>query len=150
MVPPVPIRRGYHRKPPRPEDAENAIELVKQALPLFIAGKPLERPDHVDVPVLYLGFAIDAVHYDPAIGGPAPKGAPPVEKASPEEALESISRALSEAHVLEGAEFREPEDSWVVPVSWRGLIVLHVRVSADGKKLIPDYHLTEEVRRHGL
>nr|QEK14175.1 hypothetical protein FPV09_02535 [Thermococcus aciditolerans] len=46
--------------------------------------------------------------------------------------------------------FREPENCWVVPVAWKSFIILHVRVSADEKELIPDYGLTEEVRRHGV
>ncbi|WP_297506532.1 hypothetical protein [Thermococcus sp.] len=147
-----PIRRGPLRESRalKPEDAQKAIELVKEALPLFRAGKPIIHPDHVDVPVLYLDFAIDRVHYDPRTGNPSPKGAPPHTEPSPEGARESVENALKEARVLDGAEFREPEDCWVVPVAWRGFIILHARVSRDGKELIPDYHLTEEVRRHGL
>ncbi|WP_457741421.1 hypothetical protein [Thermococcus sp.] len=143
----VPIRESRILKP---EDAKKAIELVKQALPFFRAGEPIVHPDHVDVPVLYLDFAIDRVHYDSRTGNPSPKGAPPHCEPSPEGASERINEVLKESHVLEGAEFREPEDCWVVPVAWKSFIILHVRVSADAKELIPDYHLTEEVRRHGL
>ena len=147
-----PIRRGPLRESRtlKPEDAQRAIELVKEALPFFRAGEPIVHPDHVDVPVLYLDFAIDRVHYDPRTGNPSPKGAPPHTEPSPEGARESVENALKEARVLDGAEFREPEDCWVVPVAWRGFIIFHVRVSRDGKELIPDYHLTKEVRRHGL
>ncbi len=143
----VPVKESRVLKP---EDAEKAIALVRQALPLFRAGDPIVHPDHVDVPVLYLDFAIDRVHYDPRTGTPSPKGAPPHAEPSPEGARESVEKALKEAVVLNGAEFREPEDCWVVPVAWKSFIILHVRVSADAKELIPDYHLTEEVRRHGL
>ena len=147
-----PIRRTSERKSRvlKPEDAEKAVELVRQALPFFRAGEPIVHPDHVDVPVLYLDFAIDRVHYDPRTGNPSPKGAPPHTEPRADDARERIDDVLKEAHVLEGAEFREPEDCWVVPVAWKSFIILHVRVSADGSELIPDYHLTEEVRRHGL
>jgi len=147
-----PIRRAPERKSRvlKPEDAEKAVELVRQALPFFRAGEPILTPDHVDVPVLYLDFAIDRVHYDPRTGNPSPKGAPPHAEPRADDARERIDEVLKEAYVLEGAEFREPEDCWVVPVAWKSFIILHVRVSADGSELIPDYHLTQEVRRHGL
>jgi len=132
------------------EDAKKAIELVKQALPFFRAGEPIVYPDHVDVPVLYLDFAIDGIHYDPRTKSPRPKGAPYHGEPSTGGARERVDEILGEARVIEGAEFREPEDCWIVPVAWKSFIILHVRVSADGSELIPDYHLTEEVRRHGL
>lgn len=141
----VPLREGRVLKP---EDAAKAIELVKQALRFFRAGEPIVHPDHVDVPVLYLNFAIDRVHYDPRTGFPSPKGAPPHGEPIAEGARERIDEILKESTVLDGAEFREPEDCWVVPVAWRGFIILHVRVSVEGKELIPDYPLTEEVRRY--
>ena len=149
-----PIRRGPIRESRslNPEDAARAIELVKQAVQFFRAGEPIVHPDHIDVPVMYLDFAIDRVHYDPRTGNPAPKGGPPhcePSAAGDRGAKERIDEILKEAYVLEGAEFREPEDCWVVPVAWKNFIILHVRVSADGKELIPDYPLTEEVRRYG-
>ncbi|AFL96044.1 hypothetical protein CL1_1848 [Thermococcus cleftensis] len=146
-----PIRRVPAREsgPLKPEDAGRAIALVREALPLFRAGEPILHPDHVDVPVMYLDFAIDRVHYDPRTGTPAPKGAPPHCRPSLEGAKERVEAILKEARVVDAAEFREPEDCWVVPVAWETFIILHVRVSADGKELVPDYPLTEEVRRYG-
>ncbi len=131
------------------EDAKRAIELVRQAIPFFRAGEPLLRADHVDVPVMYMDFAIDCIHYDPRTRNPAPKGAPPHGAMEYEDARDRIDEVIGDSEVLDGAEFREPEDCWVVPVAWEGFIIFHVRVSADGSELIPDYHLTEEVRRHG-
>ncbi len=55
---------------------------------------------------------------------------------------------LREARVIDAAEFREPEDAWVVSLAWKYIIIAHIRVSSDGGELIPDYGLTEEVRRH--
>lgn len=148
-----PIRREPYTggRTLKPEDAEKAVKLVREALPFFRAGEPILHPDHVDVPVFYLNFAIDRVHYDGTTGNPAPKGAPPhgsVAVAS-EEARERVESVLREARVLDAAEFRDPEDCWAVPVAWESFIILHVRVSRGGEELIPDYGLTEEVRRHG-
>ncbi|KUH34522.1 hypothetical protein APY94_01505 [Thermococcus celericrescens] len=133
------------------ENAERAIELVRKALPLFRAGEPILKPDGVDVPVLYLNFAIDRLHYDPERRIPLPKGRPRSSRPFEVEGIaEEAERILKEVRVLPAAEFREPENCWVVPVAWRSFVVLHVRISADGKEIVPDYGLTEEIRRHGL
>ncbi len=153
MPGPLPPIRGLpHRvEPPGEEKAKKAVELVKEALPFLRPGKPIGRPDGVDVPVLYLDFAIDRMHFDPRSGTPLPKGFPGhfegFELSGIEERTEEV---LKELRVLDACEFREPEDCWVVPVAWRSFVVLHVRVGRDGGELIPDYPLTEEVRRHGL
>jgi hypothetical protein len=148
-----PIRREPRTedRPLKPEDGKKAVELVREALPFFRVGEPITHPDHIDVPVFYLDFAIDRIHYDGKAKSPRPKGAPPhgSAAANPGEAREVIERALKEARVLDAAEFREPEDCWVVPVAWKSFIILHVRVSREGEELIPDYGLTEEVRRYG-
>ncbi|WP_297092388.1 hypothetical protein [Thermococcus sp.] len=154
---PPPIRgRPDVWKELAPETAEKAIETVKHALPFLTVGVPIvhRAPGgvHVDVPVMYLSFAIDRLHYNPETKTPLPKGLPGVYlgEVDPAGVREGAEEVLRELHVLEGAEFREPENCWVVPVAWKSFVVLHVRVSADGKELVPDYALTEEVRRHGI
>ncbi|NPA47693.1 MAG: hypothetical protein GXO14_03480 [Thermococci archaeon] len=141
----------------RTEDASKAVDLVRDALRFFRAGEPIVHRGplvHADVPVLYLDFAIDRVHYDPRTGAPSPKGNPVHVRIEgdlrPDEIIESVEKALKEARVIDACEFRGPEDCWVVPVAWKSFIIMHVRVSADGSELIPDYGLTEEVRRHGV
>ena len=61
-----PIRREprVDYRPLKPEDGKKAVELVREALLFFRAGEPIIYPDHVDVPVFYLNFAIDRVRYD--------------------------------------------------------------------------------------
>ncbi|WP_461863797.1 hypothetical protein [Thermococcus sp.] len=139
-----------------PELVFKAIEAVKAALPIFSPGLPLIRRGpageiHVDVPVMYMNFAIDRIHYDPYTGTPSPKGRPVRAwgvEVDPREVQRAVEGALKECHVLEAAEFREPEDAWAVPVAWKGFIIMHVKVSYDGSELVPDYGLTEEVRRY--
>ncbi len=158
---PPPIRGGWGRRRPEglnPELIVKAVETVKAALPLFTAGPPIIRSGpagevHADVPVMYMDFAIDRVHYDPYVKAPSPKGRPVRAwgvRVDPQEARQVIESALKEAVVIEAAEFRDPEDAWAVPVAWRGMIIMHVKVSYDGRELIPDYGLTEEVRRYAL
>lgn len=156
---PPPIRggpgKGFRLDPSM---AVKAIEAVKAALPLLTAGPPIVRTGpagdvHADVPVMYMDFAVDRVHYDPYAKAPSPKGRPVRAwgvSVDPEEARSVVEAALREAWVVEAAEFRDPEDAWAVPVAWRNVIILHVKVSYDGSELVPDYGLTEEVRRYAL
>ncbi len=133
-----------------------AVETVKAAMPLFAAGTPLIRRGpagelHVDVPVMYMNFAIDRIHYDPYSGAPSPKGRPVRAwgvEVNPQDVQHVVENALKEAHVIEAAEYREPEDAWAVPVAWKGIIIMHVKVSYNGEEIIPDYGLTEEIRRY--
>ncbi|NPA05314.1 MAG: hypothetical protein GXO09_04405 [Crenarchaeota archaeon] len=125
------------------------MEAVKAALPYMTLGPPLLHPGpggiHVDVPLMYQGFALDRIHYDPVSGEPRPKGMPVHAPGLPEGFR--VRDFLRELCVVEAVEYREPERAWIVPLRWRVYIVAHVRVSEDGSELIPDYPLTEEVMR---
>ena len=133
---------------------ERAINTAKTALRLFTIGTPIIKGPkgevHVDVPVMYMNFAIDRIHYDPQSGTPSPKGRPVRTQGDVDskEVRETIERILRESYIIEAAEFREPERAWVIPVAWNKLIIMHLKVSEDGGDLIPDYGLTDEVRRH--
>ena len=138
------------------ELAQRAIDTVARALPYMVAGPPLIRRGpggelHIDVPLLYHGLALDRIHFDPVAMAPSPKGRPvraygiSVDRGAVEEAMKRVVKGL---RVVEAVEFREPENAWAVPLAWRLFIVAHVRVSYDGSELLPDYGLTEEVRRY--
>ena len=138
-------------------DAIRAIEAVRAALGLFEAGPPLARVAPggvvaVDVPVLYDGFAVDRMHFDPVRLEPLPKGCPepPGGVGGAAVDLEAVrrtaERVLGEARVLGGAELEKPRMVWRVPVAWRSLIILHVRVDMGGR-IVPDEPLTMELRR---
>ena len=132
-----------------------AIETVRNALPYIVVGPPLIRYGpagevHVDVPLMYHDFALDRVHYDPYLKCPSPKGRPVRAwsvRVDPNEARSAIEAALKEVVVIEAGEYREPEYAWAIPLAWRNLIIAHIKVSYDARELIPDYGLTEEVRR---
>ncbi len=49
--------------------------------------------------------------------------------------------------VLDGAEFREPESCWTIPMAHQGRIVGHLKVSSDGSKILPDRKATEDLKR---
>ncbi len=141
--------------------AAKAIETVKNALPYIIAGPPLvhrgPRGDiGIDIPIMYHGFALDRIHIDPRTLSPSPKGRPArvflghVSEPNYARLRQVAEEVVKELRVVEAVEFREPEDAWVVPLAWKLYIVAHVKVSRDGTELIPDYPLTEEVRRYAI
>ncbi len=135
--------------------ASRAIETARRALPYVVAGPPIIRRGpagdiHVDVPLMYQGFALDRIHYDPASHSPSPKGRPVhamLGDMDPSSIAREAEAILGELRVLEAAEYRGPEAAWAVPVAWRSFIIAHIKVSEDGGEIVPDYGLTEEVRR---
>ncbi len=134
--------------------AERAIQAVGEARKYFSVGPILRGPmgGPVDVAILYNGVPVDIMHYDPYRRAPSPKGRPVHYHGPVDEALvrEDLRRVLGELTVLLGAEYREPEQAWVVPLAWRNLIVLHARVSWDGGSIKPDYGLQARLLREGL
>ncbi len=151
---PIRIRApGHTPRRIRPEDAVKAINLVKESLRLFTAGPPLIHRGpagevHVDIPLIYDGYAFDRIHYDPYENSFSPKGRP-VHAVGVEidrdRVWELSKQYIKELVVIEAVEYRDPEDVWVVPLAWRCYIVAHVKVSYDGEELVPDYPLTEEI-----
>jgi len=107
---------------------------------------------HIDFPLMYQGYGIDRVHFDPKAMNPSPKGRPVhchVEGGIDIREVEEVMyKVVKELRVIDAAEFRGPEDCWAVPLAWKNLIIAHVKVSRDGREIVPDYPLTEEVRRH--
>ncbi len=134
----------------------SAIELVKKAKEDFFVGNPYKRVHphrriEVKVPLMYNGFVLDLIHFDPISGSVLPKGIPGVMgEPSLDIDLQKIKKeteiAVKELIILPGVEFREPEDAWVVPGAYRNLIIVHIRVSSDGNAIMPDYHATTEMR----
>lgn len=151
---PPPVKGRPRRVPPiSKEQAERAIETVKEILPLLTAGPPLIRggPDgwHVDIPLMYQGYALDRIHLDTDKMEPSPKGRPPRSREAPPNVIkERVEDIVGELRVLDAAEYREPERCWAVPLAWGPYLVAHVKVSSDGREVVPDYGLTEEVRRY--
>ncbi len=115
----MPLRKPIREKSERLnlEIVAKAIETVKAALPLFVTGSPIFRKGaggelRVDVPILYMNFGVDRIHYDPCSKMPSPKGRPVAVRGvdvDPDEVREAVERTLREARVVEAVEFREHE-----------------------------------------
>ncbi len=132
--------------------ASKAIETASSLINLIIPGPLIvhRHPDgiSVDVPILYNGFALDRIHFDLNSSEFSPKGRPAVS-AIPgldEGAISvKVKELFKELRVLDAAEFREPEDCWVIPLAWGKFIVAHIKVSRDGSEVVSDRGLTAEV-----
>ncbi len=150
------------RKPPikieeasiDPGKAGKAIQVVDKALKYMVIGPPIIHMHphelHIDIPILYNGYALDRIHYDPIQRIFLPKGCPghfPGISIDREELKEYASKLFDEVVVGNGVEYREPEKCWVVPLVWRNFIIAHIKVSHDAESLIPDIGLTGEIRR---
>ena len=154
---PPPVK-GYQSIELDIENASKAIEAVKQALRFMEPGPPIihygpRGEVHVDIPLMYHGYALDRIHYDPVNNRFNPKGAPGRFfniRVDEKNVREKTRQLFKELRVIDAVEYREPENVWIVLLAWRNLIVAHVKVSSSGQEIIPDYHLTEEVRRHVL
>ncbi len=153
--PPLKGKKELDAKPVNFTSIEKAISTAKTTIQLLTPGIPLTRKSpeggtHIDVPVMYMDFAIDRIHFDPQTKTPLPKGkhAKIEFNADVQEIRRVVEKILKEIEVVEAVEFREPEKAWIIPAVWNKLIIIHIRVSQDGEKIIPDYKLTEEVRRY--
>jgi len=153
-VGPSPIKR-FNEKSFNISYASIAIDTVKKALPYMSFTSPIIRQGpsgevSVDIPLIYQGVAIDRIHYDPLSDTLSPKGRPVRAlgvKVSKDGILNRVSGVIKELRVVEAAEFRDPEQAWAVPIAWKSIIVAHVKVTYLGDSIVPDYGLTEELRR---
>jgi hypothetical protein len=96
--------------------------------------------------------AVIVLHFNPEDGGLLPKGLHAMSEGKPD-AVSMVTALLAkipgEISVLEGAEFREPESTWAVPVAHKGRIVGHLHVSSDGAAVLPDRKAAEELKKTG-
>ncbi|WP_457567442.1 hypothetical protein [Desulfurobacterium sp.] len=132
--------------------AEKAVTAVKEAKPYFSSGKIWQAVSprgekEVKGAVIYEGRIVAVVKFDPVTGTVLPEGfrlAAPNVSISENLLRKELERVIREMKPLDGAEYREPERCWVVPLSLNGKIVGHVKVSEDGRFIVPDYPAEQE------
>ncbi|WP_456426686.1 hypothetical protein [Desulfurobacterium sp.] len=131
---------------------QEAIEAVREAKPFFTAGKEwqvINPKGDIELKgaVVYEGRIVSVLKFDPATGTVLPEGFTiPARNVnvSPELLRKEHERIVKELVPLDGVEYREPERCWVVPLSFKGKIVGKVKVSEDGRFIIPDYPAERE------
>ncbi len=150
-VPPATLPPDFLKKAPQ------AVETAKAARTLFTPGPVwiMKAPAGevvVKAAILYRGVAVGALEFSPVDGALLPKGYR-IRVYNATVSIEQIKRDLpgimTRLLVLNGAEYREPEACWVVPLAVDGNIVAHVKVYYDGVHIVPDYPVDQEMRAYG-
>lgn len=135
--------------------AENAMKAVAAARAFLPALKPgrvwRHRAPHgmeIKGSLAYNQEHVLILHFSSEDGSVLPKGLHGYSEgtaevlAQIEKSLSGLNAALS---VLEGAEFREPEFCWAVPVVFGGRIVSHIKITANATELVPDKKAAAEI-----
>ncbi len=102
--------------------------------------------------VLYQGSVVAVLHFNPLNGEILPLGMrPPVCPETPQLDMVKVKLAtiVQGLKILPVAQFREPEASWVFPVTCDSKIVAYLKVYYDGIHIVPDYPMTQEMARFG-
>ncbi len=103
----------------------------------------------VKAAVVYQSTAVAVIRFDPVTGEVLPMGYNPRRFEMRVDLTTLRNRAdqiIKELEVLPGAEYREPEAAWAVPVAYQGKIVGHVKVLYNGQGIVPDYPADQEMR----
>jgi len=164
VEPPHEKKNGPHDRENRPAfntlaNALKALETSRMCLKTLMPGKVWRhRGPHGETEMkasLTLdNVAVVVLHFSLEDGSLLPKGLHGISEGKPgvvsliETRLKEIPQKLI---VLEGAEFREPESCWAVPLAHEGRIVGHLKVSSDGTTILPDKRAAEDLDRaeHG-
>ncbi len=91
--------------------------------------------------------AVLALHFSPEDGSLLPKGLHSIGEGKAEipDVVQSLLHEIAkEIEALDGAEFREPESCWAVPLAYRNRIVGHLKVKGDGSEVVPDKKAVED------
>lgn len=106
----------------------------------------------VKAALLYERTAVAVLHFNPADGSLLPLGLHPIVgiTAVPIENIRNNLPAIVRAlEVLNGAEYREPESVWAIPLAYKGMIVAHLKIYVDGIHVVPDYPANQEMQLYG-
>ncbi len=138
-------------------NATLAVATAKKAKEFLTAGKiwtmtgPRGETD-IKAAITYEGIAVAVLHFNPTDGSLLPLGFHPLTSGATVK-LETIKSSLPgiirSLEVLNGAEYREPESVWVVPLAYKGMIVAHLKVYVDGIHIVPDYPANQEMKAYG-
>ena len=137
------------------ENAHRAIATAQTAVSDLEAGnvflKREPRGELIVKGVLsFNGMPVAALRFNPASGALMPKGLHPLPCDAPD-SLEKFRAELGilvkSVKVMPGAEFREPEFCWAVPLVHSGRIVADIKISGSGDQVIEDRKLVEELRQ---
>jgi len=102
--------------------------------------------------IVYQGVAVGALEFDPVSGAVLPRGYHPrvFSVAMPTDTIKQrLPNIIAKLRVLDAAEYRDPEHSWVIPLAYNAEVVAHIKVYQDGIHIVPDYPVTQEMQAYG-
>jgi hypothetical protein len=133
-----------------------AVATAEKAKAYLLAGEvwSMTAPRgevEVKAAIVYEGTAVAVLHFNPSDNSLLPVGVRPAAIGVPTQ-IENIKRNLpaivSGLEILNGAEYREPENAWIVPLAYKNMIVAHLKIHADGIHIVPDYPANQEIRAY--
>ena len=134
-----------------------AIQTAKAAKEYFSVGnawlwKNPAGEGEIKIGIVFRNMAVACLKFNPLTGEVLPLGFNPHVYSSnidPASLKQKASEIIANSIILDGAEFREPERCWVVPLSYEGKIIAHIKVYQDGISIVPDYPLNQEMAAYG-
>ncbi|PZM86274.1 MAG: hypothetical protein DKT66_02440 [Candidatus Melainabacteria bacterium] len=137
-----------------PENALKAVAAGRECISALEPGKVWRHraPHGIEIKASLTldGAPVVIIHFSPDDGSVLPKGLHGFTEGT-SEVIATIKKGLKEMParitVLEGAEFREPEFCWAVPLVVDGRIVSHLKVSSDGSRVLADKKAIEESQK---
>ncbi len=148
--PPSPAREREASAAKAVASARNVKRFLKPGSVWIYQGPAGDRG--VRAALIYQGRCLATLEFDPVTGDLFPEGnhIPRPGGLVSQDTLELIKRKLPvvvrELRCLAGAEYREPEAVWAVPLAFRGIIVARIKISRDGRRVIPDVPAEREMR----
>ncbi len=102
--------------------------------------------------ITYRGVVVAVVSFSPVDGSalPADFRLPVYEETVSLQTVKNVfSRIIGSMKMLDGAWLREPERSWIVPLSYKGMVIASVRIYYDGIHVLPDYEAGRNMAYYG-
>jgi len=153
---------------PRPVSSRNPQEIAKNATLAVTTAQKAKKyltagrvwnmvgprgEVEVKAAIIYNGIAVAVLHFNPSDGLLLPLGIPSVETEVSPQVIENVKRNLpvivNSLEILNGAEYREPESAWCIPLAYKNMIVAHLKIYVDGIHVVPDYPANQEMQAYG-
>ena len=138
-----------------PENATKAVATSRISLSNLVPGKVWNHiaprgEFEIKACLMLADKPVSALHFSPEDGSLLPKGLHALS-AGKEDVVPIVEKKLKtileELSILEGAEFREPEFCWAIPLAHQGRIVGHIKISADGSEVVSDKKTLDELEK---
>lgn len=136
------------------ENASKAVDTARDALSKLTKGRiwKHEAPHGMEIKgsLMQGNKHVAVIHFNGEDASVLPRGLHGLSQGKPEifiQIEERLGSLPTQMKVLEGAEFREPEECWAIPIALDGRIVCHLKVSADGTQIMPDLKIERELNK---